>query len=163
VPPALVAVPTSGADVETPSAGDLQALESMWPAVVELVGAENALLSAVLKEARPVAVGDGELTLAFASSASFFKKKAEDPVHRAAVTQALRTVAGDRHLRVAYELRESLPQSPEGPPAGGPRTEEEWVARFVEEFEAEELPGEPSDPPEPQAREAPAVQRATQE
>ncbi len=137
--------PTSAVAVE-PLAGaalpeNLETLVSLWPAVVELVGAENKLLSAVLSDARPVAVDDEELTVAFASSASFLKKKAEGNAHRAAVTQALREVTGQRHLRVAYELRDALPPSAEGEE---PRTEEEWVARFKEEFDAEELPsGEP--------------------
>jgi DNA polymerase III subunit gamma/tau len=121
---------------------ELETLGSLWPAVVELVGDQNKLLSAVLAEARPVAVGDGELVVAFASTASFLKKKAEGNDHRAAVTQALREVTGHRSLRVAYELRDELPPPLVGQPAQGPRTEEEWVARFMEEFDAEELPGE---------------------
>jgi DNA polymerase III subunit gamma/tau len=121
---------------------ELEALVSLWPAVLELVGAENKLLSAVLAEARPVALEDGELTVAFVSTASFLKKKAEGNDHRAAVTQALREITGRRGLRVAYELRDELPPAPQGEVAQAPRTEEEWVARFMEEFDAEELPGE---------------------
>ena len=43
----------------------------MWPAVVELVRAEHALLGAVIADARPVALDGEELTLAFASTAQF--------------------------------------------------------------------------------------------
>ena len=130
--PAALAVPTD----------DIAALVALWPAVLELVGAENKMLSSLLVQARPVAVGDGELRVAFAASASFLKRKAEDGAHRATVTAALRELTGDRRLRVAYELREELPEAPDGGAEQAPRTEEEWVARFMDEFDAEELPAQ---------------------
>jgi DNA polymerase-3 subunit gamma/tau len=122
-----------------PVAGDAEDLEALWQAAVELVGADNKLLSAVLAGSRPVALSDEELTVAFASTASFLKKKAEDNAHRTAVAEALRQLTGQRRLRVVYELREELPPLPEGQAAQAPRTEEEWVARFKEELDAEEL------------------------
>ena len=67
---------------------------ALWPAVLELVGAENKMLSSLLAQARPVAVGDGELRVAFASSNSFLKRKAEDSAHRATVTVPLRELTG---------------------------------------------------------------------
>jgi DNA polymerase III subunit gamma/tau len=134
--PAATPAPPS---VEAPT-DDVAALDALWPAVVELVGAENKLLSAVLCDARPVAVEEGQLTVAFAATASFLKKKAEDPAHRATVGEALRELTGGRRLRVEYELREELPPPADGRSGGAPRTEEEWVARFMEEFDAEELP-----------------------
>ena len=100
------------------------------------------MLSSLLVQARPVAVGDGELRVAFAASASFLKRKADDGAHRATVTAALRELTGDRRLRVAYELREELPEAPDGGAEQAPRTEEEWVARFMDEFDAEELPAQ---------------------
>ncbi|MFI5005768.1 MAG: hypothetical protein ACHQE6_12235, partial [Solirubrobacterales bacterium] len=120
---------------------DVEAFAALWPAVVDLVGAQNKLLSAVIAEGRPVALGDGELTVAFATSASFLKKKAEDSAHRATVTEALRQLTGERRLRVSYELREELPPPASGDARETPRTEDEWVARFMEEFDAEELVG----------------------
>ena len=140
---AAVAVPPAEdarQDAAAAAPPDVEALAALWPAVVDLVGAQNKLLSAVIAEGRPVAVGEGELTVAFATSASFLKKKAEDSAHRATVTEALRQLTGERRLRVSYELREDLP------PASSdvretPRTEDEWVARFMEEFDAEELVG----------------------
>jgi DNA polymerase-3 subunit gamma/tau len=118
-------------------AGDF---DSLWRSTVELVGAENKLLSAVLKDARAVALSDDELTVAFAATASFLKKKAEDNAHRATVTEALRQLTGQHRLRVAYELREELPPA-EGAVEEAPRSEEEWVARFKDELDAEELVG----------------------
>jgi DNA polymerase-3 subunit gamma/tau len=122
-------------------AHDASDLDGLWQATVELVGAENKLLSAVLAGSRPVALSEEELTVAFASTASFLKKKADDNTHRAAVTDALRQLTGQRRLRVVYELREELPPPPEGQTQGPPRTEEEWVTRFKEELDAEELVG----------------------
>ncbi len=137
------AVEESGASPPAPSAQavpqDVEAFDALWPAVVELVGGENKLLSAVLAEARPVGVSEDELTVAFPATASFSKKKAEDSAHRATVTEALRQLTGQRRLRVAYELREELPPPAEGQAGGAPRTEEEWMARLKEEFDAKEL------------------------
>jgi DNA polymerase-3 subunit gamma/tau len=135
------AAPTAALDIE-----NLEALVALWPAVLELVGTQNALLSAVLAHARPVAIHDGELRVAFPATASFPKKKAEDREHRATVTRALRELTGDAHIRVEYELRDELPEI-EGEPEPAPRTEEEWVARFKEELDAEELPTAGAGPP----------------
>ena len=120
-------------------ATDLESLCALWPAVVELVGAENKLLSAVLRDTRPVAVGGEDLTVAFASSAAFLKKKAEHPDNRAAVADALRQITGGR-WRLSYELSEA---SADTESELQPPSEEEWVKRFIEEFDAEELPPEP--------------------
>src|SRR5207245_9146458 len=86
------------------------ALRSAWPAVVDIVRAENALLGALIEEAEPVAVAGERVTVAFAASAPFLKKKAEDPANRAAVTAALAAVAGG-------------PWSLSYAPAAGPRTQ----------------------------------------
>ena len=118
---------------------DLESVCALWPAVVELVRTENGLLGAVICEARPVAVDGEDLTLAFATTAQFLKKKAEDPSYRAAVGEALRAVAGGR-WRLSYELREELAGG-DGP-LSGEHSEEEWVARFMQEFDAEEVTGE---------------------
>ncbi len=129
--------------MEAPAASftthDIGDLDTLWPAVVELVGIENKLLSAVLKDARAVARSDEELTVAFAATASFLKKKAEDNAHRATVTEALRKLTGQRRLRVVYELREELPPPAEGQVVQAPSSEDEWVARFKDELDAEEL------------------------
>ena len=139
------ATQSEDAGSEVPAASftthDLGDLDTLWPAVVELVGAENKLLSAVLTDARAVALSDEELTVAFAATASFLKKKAEDNAHRATVTEALRQLTGQRRLRVVYELREELPPPAEGEVVQAPSSEEEWVARFKDELDAEELVG----------------------
>jgi DNA polymerase-3 subunit gamma/tau len=117
------------------SANDLESLQALWPAVVELVGMENKMLSAVLLDTRPVAMAGEDLTVAFASSAAFLKKKAEHPDNRAIVSDALRQLSGGR-WRLSYELLEADAEPASG---GDVPTEEEWVRRFMEEFDAEEL------------------------
>jgi DNA polymerase-3 subunit gamma/tau len=150
-PPETMQAPAASADVTAPApvaptieARDLDSVCAIWPAVVELVRGENALLGAVICEAQPVAVDGEDLTLAFASTAQFLKKKAEDRDYRAAVSEALRAVAGGR-WRLSYELREE--QAAADPSESPVRSEEEWVSRFMREFDAEELTedGEPVD------------------
>jgi DNA polymerase-3 subunit gamma/tau len=114
----------------------LESMSSMWPAVVDLVRAENARLAAAIADTWPVELSDDELTLAFASS--FLKKQAEAPADRLTVGGALTALTGTR-WRLTYELRE--------PPAEGGQerdelSEERWLARFMEEFDAEEIPAE---------------------
>ncbi len=134
-PEANPAPPAPAPDPQ-PAPRDLESVLELWPAVVELVRSEHALLGALIAEARPLAVDGEDLTLAFDASAQFLKKKAEDPDNRAAVSEALRALAGGR-WRLSYELREALAEE-DGPQEGG-RSEEEWVARFMQEFDAEEL------------------------
>jgi DNA polymerase-3 subunit gamma/tau len=123
---------------EIAPAGDLDSMLAVWPAVVDVVRAGNGLLGALIADARPAAVDGEDLTVAFASSAAFLKKKAEHPDNRAIVTEALRQVTGGR-WRLSYELLEV-----DADPASELRapTEDEWVKRFMEEFDAEELFGD---------------------
>ncbi len=136
-PPASEAVREPAPEpVSEPLPRDIESVYALWPAVVELVRSEHALLGAVIGEARPVAVEGEELTLAYPFTAEFYKKKAEDPANRAAVGEALGALAGGR-WKLRYELRDT--PAAEGEQASPQRSEEEWVARFMEEFDAEEL------------------------
>jgi DNA polymerase-3 subunit gamma/tau len=132
-----LADPSEGLAERAP--GDLDSMRALWPAVVELVRAENALLGALIAEAQPVAAVDDQLIVAFVPTAQFLKKKAEDPANLVRVSEALREISG-RRWRLSYELREELEaHARTGPP---PSSEEEWVRRFMEEFDAEEIPGD---------------------
>jgi DNA polymerase-3 subunit gamma/tau len=134
-PAAAGARQVSAAEVDR----NLESLLLLWPAVVDIVRAGNALLGALIEEARPVAVAGEELTVAFAATAPFLKRKAEDPANRAVVTTALRDITGGR-WRLSYELRGELDAA--APGRQGSYTEQEWVKRLKEEFDAEELPAE---------------------
>ena len=137
LPPVVAAVPTGGPM-------DVAELRSLWPAVLDLVRTENALLGAVIADARPVEINGEELTVAFAPDAAFLKKKAEDASNRTAVAEALRQVTGQK-LKPSYELRE--PVAEEGGGVVVALSEEEVLARLVSEFDAEEMPDD--EPPAP--------------
>ncbi len=124
-------------------AGDLESLRALWPAVVELVKAGHGLCGAVIADARPVEISGEDVTIGFATTATFLKKQAEDPDNRVIVTEALRRLAGGR-WRISYELREELDAGRDGSPSGGTYTEEEWLARLKTELDAEEIPLEPA-------------------
>jgi DNA polymerase-3 subunit gamma/tau len=117
----------------TVAAGDLVTLREQWPQALELIRAENALLGALIAEAQPVDMDGDEVTLAFAPTAAFLKRKAEDRAHYATVAEQLRRVTG-RRVRLSYELRDGIAAAPHT------RAEEELVARLVAELDAEELP-----------------------
>jgi DNA polymerase III subunit gamma/tau len=112
---------------------DLDAFADLWPAVIESIQAERPLLAEHLKVARPSALGDGELTLAWAETAGLSKRKAEDAANRELIVRAIRAVTG-AGLRLAHEL------APDAPEETTPTlSHDELVERFVEEFEAEIL------------------------
>lgn len=146
--------PTPAPEPPTIEVRDLSSVCAIWPAVVELVRGENARLGAAIEASLPVGVEGDELTLAFSSS--FLKKQAEKPDDRAIVGKALQAIAGGR-WRLSYELRDELAAADTGEPQQ--RSEEEWVARFMREFDAEELTedGEPVD-----AQDARADERGAQ-
>jgi len=123
-----------------PQPRELESFRGLWPSVVELVRSENALLGALIAEAQPLGLDGEDLTLGFASTAQFLKKKAEDPVNRRTVGDALTAIAGGR-WRLSYELLEELPQQ-RGEVQDPAQFEDEWVKRFIDEFDAEEIDGE---------------------
>ena len=128
---------TTQSAVPAPPASASLALDdaaACWPAVVDLVRGENAMLAALLSDARPVAVGERELTLAFPGGAAFLKRKAEQEDHRRVAGEALQAVTGQR-LALRYELRDGE-EAEEGETI---LSGEELVQRFMEEFDAEEV------------------------
>jgi len=116
---------------------ELDAISAMWPAVVDVVRGANAMLAALLEGARPIAVSERELTLAFPSDAAFMKRKAEQDDHRRAAADALRNVTGQA-LALRYELSGEAAQ--EGAVATAELSDDELVRRFVEELDAQEIP-----------------------
>ncbi len=121
---------------DEPPGLELDTAITAWPAVVDTVRARNAMLAALLADARPVAINERDLTVAFPAGAAFLKRKAEQDDHRRVTADALRTVTGQA-LGLRYELREDgdLEQQDGTPVLSG----EELVRRFMEEFDAEEL------------------------
>ena len=72
--------------------------------MIESIQGERPLLAEHLKVARPSALGDGELTLAWAETSGLSRRKAEDPPNRELIGRAIRAVTG-ASLRLAHEMR----------------------------------------------------------
>jgi DNA polymerase III subunit gamma/tau len=155
--PASTADAGAGSDAASPDPAppnpengvNLEKLVVMWPAVVDQVrqgGAE--LLSHVLAAARPVAVDTEEATVevGFPASAAFNKRKAEGSDARETVTEAVRTIVGER-LRPVFVLLDS----DEGGSEERELSEDELVELMRSEFDAEYV--EPDDEA-PEAKEA---------
>jgi DNA polymerase-3 subunit gamma/tau len=125
----------------------LDTAAKLWPAVVDTVKQGNAMLAALLADARAVAVGGQELTLAFPTGAAFLKRKAEQDDNRRLAAEAWRSVTG-QPMSLKYELRDDVAAEPGAPALSG----EQLVRRFMEEFDAEEISdGDPTEDPEPKA------------
>jgi DNA polymerase III subunit gamma/tau len=110
---------------------DLERVETLWPAVTEAIRERNAMVGALLADARPTALEGERLTVCFPGDAAFSKKKAE--ANRELLGEALRGLTG-RELSVVYELG--------GEPVAADAavlSEEDLIARLREEFEAEEV------------------------
>jgi hypothetical protein len=131
--------PSPPAEQERQDSLDLDAIRGLWPAVIDLVRSENALLSALIAESKPAALNGNDLMLAFAPSAAFLKKKAEDPANRSIVGAALQQLTNMR-LQLSYELREegTEKQATEQPATN----DQDLVDRLMAEFDAVELPGD---------------------
>jgi hypothetical protein len=91
------------------------------------------MLGAVVDEARPVELDGDRVVLAFAEDAVFQCRKAEERANRVALSEAMRAVTGCT-LTLSYELR---PGDAAAAPAS--LTEDELVARLLDEFGAELL------------------------
>jgi DNA polymerase-3 subunit gamma/tau len=142
--PKPVAVPDEPAP-EAPVVG----LETLWPAVLERVrdGEGGEMLAALLADARPATLEEDELVLEYPQSASFSKRKIEDPVNGERLAEALKLVAG-RPVLVRIELRDR----PEEDEVRAARVDEdEMIGRFKDAFDAEE---ETEPDPEPAPEEA---------
>ncbi|HWT24467.1 MAG TPA: hypothetical protein VN213_13255, partial [Solirubrobacteraceae bacterium] len=117
---------------------DLAGVADVWPAVLANVQDRSPMLHALIANARPSALAAGELTLSWAESAAFSKRKAEEPSCREQIADAIRAVTGSS-LRLAYAL------SDDAVPAGEAAlslSEDELIERFMREFDAEELPAD---------------------
>ena len=114
---------------------ELQTVAACWPAVIDVVRQDNQMLAALLADARPVALHNQDVTVAFPSGKAFLKRKAEQDDYRRATAEALRAVVGTP-LVLRYELRDEL--EPDEPDAGAV-SHEDLVKRLVEEFDAQEV------------------------
>jgi len=121
-PPAPLAAP----------ALDLERLRTIWPAAVDAVRLENAMVGAVLGDARPAALEGNRLVVAFPAVSEFAKKKAE--ANRELLAGALRALTG-HSPQLVYELSGEHA----GAPAGATLSEEQLLERLRQEFGVEEI------------------------
>ena len=99
------------------------------------------MMAALLADARPLALEDDVLVLSYPASASFSKRKIEDRTNGERLGQALRLVSG-RPLVARFEIHDDA-EGGEDPATPAVRlTEEELIARFKSEFDAEDVAGE---------------------
>jgi DNA polymerase-3 subunit gamma/tau len=129
-PDAPAAEPSISASVDL----SLEAFAELWPAVLESLEGESPMLAAMLREAQPAELADQGLTLAWPESAAFSKRQVEEPAKRELIARSIRVVTG-ASLRLAHELRADHEVA-----ATEPLSDDELVARFKAEFDAEELP-----------------------
>jgi DNA polymerase-3 subunit gamma/tau len=145
-PPAPAPEPTRAEAQSATAVADgpsLDAIRSLWPAVLDSLRADKGALAASLSEAQPVELRGKQLVVAFDEDDGFNRRMADHPGDRAAVEEALRGLAG-AELKVAYELRDLG----NGDHEAQPPSEDELVARFKAEFDAEEIV--PDDDPQPE-------------
>ena len=109
---------------------DLERVEALWSAAVEQVRGENAMVGALLGEARPTVLEAGRLTISFPPDASFSRKKAE--ANRVLMGEALKSLTG-HSLQLVHELGEHAA------PAPAALSEEELLQRLKAEFGAREV------------------------
>jgi DNA polymerase-3 subunit gamma/tau len=129
-----VATIEAGPPAESPETADdeelsFERLQAVWPAVVDAVRKENAMVGALFGEARAAALEAGRLVVDFPADREFLKKKAE--ASGELLARALRGLTGQAPA-VEYRLNGE---------AAGPVTlsEEELLTRLKEEFGATEV------------------------
>jgi DNA polymerase-3 subunit gamma/tau len=144
--PAVTAVVTvePEAPAAPPSLGlSLESFGSLWPAVKDELRERSPMLAAALDEASPAGVSETGLTLAWPEDSAFLKRKAEDPANNDLLVKAIRSVTGNS-LRLAYELRAAA-DIQTATPVAPTLSDDDLVQRFMDEFDAEELPPEPEE------------------
>jgi DNA polymerase-3 subunit gamma/tau len=125
----------------------LDRLGESWPAVLAELREGSPMLAAALDDCAPAALTKDGLTLAWPETSSFLKRKAEDPANKELLVRAIRSVTGSS-LRLAYELRsesDPMPTLTSTATSAPKLTEDDLVQRFMEEFDAEELPPDPEE------------------
>jgi DNA polymerase III subunit gamma/tau len=134
-PPEPLTAVESLTPVEPPAPADL---DTLWSAVLEAIRAEHKLLRAFFNEAAPTNVTEDELTIAFAASAAFNKRKAEEADNRRILLDTLQRLTGRRY-QVSFELSEQDLAGGSAPDRSG-LSEDEIMQQLMSELDAEELP-----------------------
>ena len=120
-----------------PPSLEFEQLQEAWQrSVLPAVQERSIPAESVLREARPVALADDELTLEFPAEAEFHRRLAEDPKNATVLREALYQVTG-RKLGVLFVLGEKREPAEEQDEHAA--SEEDLVALFKETFDAREV------------------------
>ena len=130
--------PSPRAAPEPPSLEFEQLQEAWQRSVLPAVQERSIPAESVLREARPVALADDELTLEFPAEAEFHRRLAEDPKNATVLREALYQVTGREARRPVRARREARARARADEPQGAP-SEEDLVALFKETFDAREV------------------------
>jgi DNA polymerase-3 subunit gamma/tau len=110
---------------------DLDRVVHLWPAALEVIGQDNELLGAALAEAKPHALDNGRLVIAFPPGSEFIRKKAE--AKREVVQRAIHGLTGAR-VAIAFDTSESV-----APPPEKKLSTDELIESVKRDFAATEL------------------------
>src|SRR5437764_10935910 len=118
-------------EADPQAAVDLQRLQSLWPAVVDAVRTQNAMVGACLDGARPAALEADRVTIAFPVFAGFSRKTVER--NREVLQSSLRAVTGQT-LSLEYTASDEHVES-----ALASLSEDELIERLKREYGATEV------------------------
>jgi hypothetical protein len=112
---------------------DVALVKGLWPAALDAVRGENAMVAAALGKGKPTTIENGKLTVTFPEGNEFACKAADR--HVGLLQASLRTLVG-RSIGVRLELgAEALEEAGEQPAL----SEDELLERLKAEFKAEEV------------------------
>jgi DNA polymerase III subunit gamma/tau len=131
--PAPEPVPVPVAAEDAPEL-DLERLRTLWPAVVDAVRTENAMVGACLEGARPSALEGDSLTLSFPVLAGFSRKTVER--NRELLQTSLRALTGHA-LALEYSASDEHVDEPAA--AAAALSEEELIERLKRDYGATEV------------------------
>ena len=109
---------------------DLDRVRTLWPAAVDAVRLDNAMVGALLAEARPIGLDGDRLAVCFPEGSEFSKRKAE--ANAELLQRALHGLTG-HSLRPVFELGDT------GDTGRPPLTEDQLLERLKQEFGAQEI------------------------
>ena len=132
-------VPVAETATDAPAV-DIDRLKQLWPAVVDQVRSENAMVGACLEAARPLGVDGDRLTICFPVMGGFSRKTVEK--NRELVQTALRALTG-MSFGLDYEMRDDDESGGDAPSA---LSEEELIERLKRDYGATEVFDDPLEP-----------------
>jgi DNA polymerase-3 subunit gamma/tau len=132
-PTAVAAAPVVEAVSEPAGDIDLERVNHLWPAALEIL-ADDAMLNAALAETRPIALENGRLVIGFPPGTDFIRKKAEGK--RDVIQRAIHGLTGAT-FAIALETSDEA-----APPQAKTLTTDELIETVKRDFGAVEVEDE---------------------